>query len=128
MIREKFVAAAACFVTVSMTGRGEVALAQSSAEGVQAPPSNHQQQRNVTFLGNYMTPDVGRLSTGPVRLCTGAAEFPASWHIEPDPIDRFDDVAPDAPQKWEAQKEGRPLTFTPLLRDVIEQQVQQGDK
>lgn len=81
--------------------------------------------------GNHMIPYMGRLSTGAVRRRvggTGAAEFPASWHIAPNPTDRFDGVAPDGPAKWEAQREGRPLTFTPPLRAVIKQQVEQGGK
>lgn len=79
--------------------------------------------------GNHMIPYGARLSTGAVRRRvggTGAAPFPSSWHIEANPTDRFDGVAPDGPAKWQAQREGRPLVFTPPLRDVIEQQAEQG--
>jgi arylsulfatase A-like enzyme len=76
--------------------------------------------------GEHMIPYGARLSTGAVRRRiggAGAAPFPDSWHIEPNPTDRFDGVAPDGPAKWQAQAEGRPLTFTPPLPQVLEEQV-----
>lgn len=79
--------------------------------------------------GEHMIPYTARLSTGAVRRRiggTGPGQFPPTWSIEPNPTDRFDGISPDGPAKLKAQREGRPLVFTPPLREVIEQQIQQN--
>jgi len=79
--------------------------------------------------GQHMIPYMERQSIGAVRRRrggTGAAPFPESWLIEPNPTDRFDDIIPDIPPKLRAHAEGRPFIVTPPLRQVIEEAVEHG--
>jgi len=79
--------------------------------------------------GQHMIPYMARLSKGAVRRRrggTGAAPFPESWYINPNPTDRFDDIIPDIPPKLQAHAAGRPFIYTPPLREVIDEAVARG--
>jgi len=76
--------------------------------------------------GKHMIPYGARLSTGAVRRDVNgsrAADFPASWYIKPNPTDRLDPILPDGPAKLKAQAEGKPLIYTPPLKDELVKQV-----
>ncbi|MCW6533728.1 sulfatase family protein [Sphingomonas lycopersici] len=80
--------------------------------------------------GEHMIPYLGRESTGAVRRRrggTGAAPFPDSWYIEPNPTDRFDNIIPDNMGKAKAHAAGRPFIPTPPLIDAIRAAAQGGE-
>ena len=79
--------------------------------------------------GEHMIPYLGRESTGAVRRRiggTGAAPFPESWYIEPNPKDRYDDLIPDSMLKAKVHAAGKPFVPTPPLIDGIRDAVQGG--
>ena len=81
--------------------------------------------------GAHMIPFMARESLGAVRRRrggTGAAPFPDSWYIEPNPTDRFDDLIPDMPAKQRAHDAGKPLFYTPPLKHVIDKSIEDGGK
>ncbi|MFI8665515.1 sulfatase [Qipengyuania sp. NPDC077410] len=68
--------------------------------------------------GRHVIPYTKRHSRGSVRRMkggTGAAPFPADWYVEPNRIDRLDDILPDSRAKQDAQKRGEPLVEYPVL-------------
>ncbi|MDE2563655.1 MAG: sulfatase [Sphingomonadales bacterium] len=81
--------------------------------------------------GEHMIPYMERQSIGAVRRRkggTGAAPFPESWYIEPNPTDRFDDIFPDSPAKLKAHEAGKPLIYTLPLKQVVEESIEKGGK
>ncbi len=76
--------------------------------------------------GKHVIPYGMRESLGAVRRNvngTRAADFPAQWYVQPNPTDRFDDILPDSPAKLKAHAEGKPLIYTPPLKDELERQI-----
>ena len=68
--------------------------------------------------GRHVIPYTKRHSRGSVRRMKGgtrAAPFPADWYVEPNRIDRLDDILPDSQAKQDAQKRGEPLVEYPVL-------------
>ena len=68
--------------------------------------------------GRHVIPYTKRQSRGSVRRGvggTGAAPFPQEWYVEPNRLDRLDDIIPDNPAKRRAQEEGRPFIRFPVL-------------
>ncbi|MEY4761188.1 MAG: hypothetical protein RLZZ200_1044 [Pseudomonadota bacterium] len=76
--------------------------------------------------GRHVIPYGERQSIGAVRRKrggTGAAPFPDSWLIAPDPVDRFDDIMPDSAAKQAAQASGTSLLPAPPLAEELRRQV-----
>ena len=68
--------------------------------------------------GEHAIPFTARYSRGSVRRDrngTGSAPFPDAWLVEPNRLDRLDDVLPDSPMKQRAHEEGRPLLPYPVM-------------
>lgn len=68
--------------------------------------------------GRHAIPYTQRLSRGSVRRNengTGAAPFPAEWQVEPNRLDRLDDILPDNPEKEAAHAKGLPYRASPVL-------------
>ncbi|MEN7535608.1 sulfatase family protein [Aurantiacibacter flavus] len=68
--------------------------------------------------GRHVIPYTRRYSRGSVRRMEGgtrAADFPNSWYVEPNRIDRLDDIFPDSPAKLEAHTRGKALAEFPVL-------------
>ncbi|MBN8817888.1 MAG: sulfatase [Sphingomonas sp.] len=79
--------------------------------------------------GEHLIPYMARKSIGAVRRMkggTGAAPFPESWYIDPNPTDRFDNIVPDSAAKDAAKAAGKPLTYTPPLGEELKRQVDGG--
>jgi hypothetical protein len=67
--------------------------------------------------GKHAIPFTARTSRGSVRRDrngTGAAPFPQEWLVEPNRVDRLDDILPDSPAKQKAHEEGKPLRNFPV--------------
>lgn len=76
--------------------------------------------------GRHVIPYGMRDTIGAVRRDvngTRAVDFPADWYVKPNPTDRFDPILPDSPAKLEAHAAGKPLIYTPPLRDELKRQV-----
>ena len=68
--------------------------------------------------GRHVIPYTQRLSRGSVRrnaAGTGAAAFPESWLVEPNRLDRLDDVVPDSKAKEAAHAKGQPFVPSPVV-------------
>lgn len=69
------------------------------------------QQRNVI-------PYSQRRASGSVRRMQGgprAADFPETWYVEPNRLDRLDDILPDSQAKQEAHNRGEPFAPSPIV-------------
>ena len=44
-----------------------------------------------------------------------AADFPEAWYVEPNRLDRLDDILPDSPAKQEAHDRGEPFVEAPIV-------------
>ena len=68
--------------------------------------------------GRHVIPYTQRLSIGAVRRNhggTGAAPFPQQWLVDPNRLDRLDDILPDSPAKQAARALGQAYRPTPVL-------------
>lgn len=68
--------------------------------------------------GLYAIPFTARYAQGSVRRDrdgTGAAPFPDQWLVEPNRLDRLDDMVPDNPMTQRAHDEGRPFIPYPVM-------------
>ncbi|MEL1249291.1 sulfatase family protein [Aurantiacibacter gilvus] len=68
--------------------------------------------------GRHVIPYTRRYSRGSVRRMEGgtrAADFPDSWYVEPNRLDRLDDIFPDSPEKQEAHEQGEAYREFPVL-------------
>lgn len=68
--------------------------------------------------GRHVIPYTQRLSIGSVRRNrngTGAAPYPEQWQVEPNRIDRLDDVLPDSHAKQAAHDKGEPFHSAPVV-------------
>ncbi|MFB0613614.1 sulfatase family protein [Aurantiacibacter poecillastricola] len=68
--------------------------------------------------GRHVIPYTQRFSRGSVRRMEGgtrAADFPDRWYVEPNRLDRLDDIFPDSPAKQEAKDRGEPYRSFPVL-------------
>lgn len=68
--------------------------------------------------GRHVIPYTQRLSIGAVRRNhdgTGAAPFPQQWLVDPNRLDRLDDILPDSPAKQAAHARGQAYRPTPVL-------------
>ncbi len=68
--------------------------------------------------GAHAIPFTARFSRGSVRRNrngTGAAPFPDQWLVEPNRLDRLDDVLPDSPAKQRAHDAGKALYPYPVM-------------
>jgi arylsulfatase A-like enzyme len=68
--------------------------------------------------GRHAIPYTQRLSIGSVRRNregAGAAPFPNEWQVEPNRLDRLDDILPDSRAKQAAHDKGQPLQPTPVV-------------
>lgn len=68
--------------------------------------------------GRHVIPYTQRLSIGSVRrnrAGTDAAAFPDKWLVEPNRLDRLDDILPDSHAKQAAHDRGEPFRATPVL-------------
>jgi len=68
--------------------------------------------------GRHVIPYGQRQSRGSVRRMRGgtqAAPFPEEWYVEPNRLDRLDDIVPDNPDKRAAHEAGRPFIPFPVL-------------
>lgn len=68
--------------------------------------------------GRHVIPYTRRYSRGSVRRMEGgtrAADFPADWYVEPNRLDRLDDIFPDSPAKAAAHSRGEALSEFPVL-------------
>jgi arylsulfatase A-like enzyme len=76
--------------------------------------------------GEHVIPYSKRQSIGAVRRMkggTGAAPFPDSWYISPNPTGRLDDILPDGPEKdarIRARAAGQPVTRVTPRQNPIE--------
>ncbi|MDQ4421540.1 sulfatase [Sphingobium sp. DEHP117] len=83
-------------------------------------------QQLANRQGEHLIPYMNRRSIGAVRRMkggTGAAPFPDSWYIKPNPTDRFDNIVPDSAAKDAAHAAGKPLTYTPPLNEELRRQM-----
>ena len=68
--------------------------------------------------GRHVIPYTQRLSIGTVRRNrdgTGAASFPQEWLVEPNRLDRLDDILPDSQAKQGAHARGEAYRPTPVV-------------
>lgn len=68
--------------------------------------------------GRHVIPYTQRTSIGAVRRNrqgTGAAPFLDKWLVEPNRLDRMDDMIPDGKWKEDAHRAGRPFFPAPVL-------------
>ncbi|HWU02851.1 MAG TPA: sulfatase [Novosphingobium sp.] len=68
--------------------------------------------------GKHQIPFTQRLSSGTVRRMrggTGAAPFPDNWLVEPNRLDRLDDILPDSIAKQRAHEAGKPYRYDPVM-------------
>lgn len=68
--------------------------------------------------GKHAIPFTERQAIGAVRrnrAGTGAAPFPAEWLVEPNRVDRIDDILPDSPAKQAAHLAGKPFRNMPTV-------------
>nr|WP_129782129.1 sulfatase [Peristeroidobacter soli] len=68
--------------------------------------------------GRHAIPYTQRLSIGSVRRNregTGAAPYPEAWRVEPNRLDRLDDVLPDSRAKQSAHDRGQPFMPLPVV-------------
>jgi len=68
--------------------------------------------------GHHVIPYTQRLSIGSVRRNrdgTGAAPFPQDWLVEPNRLDRLDDILPDSSAKAAAHARGNALRPMPVV-------------
>jgi arylsulfatase A-like enzyme len=68
--------------------------------------------------GRHAIPYTQRLSIGSVRRNregTGAAPYPDAWRVEPNRLDRLDDILPDSRAKQSAHDQGKPLMPLPVV-------------
>lgn len=68
--------------------------------------------------GRHVIPYTQRLSIGSIRrnrAGTGAAPFPDKWLVEPNRLDRLDDVLPDSQAKQAAHARGQPYRASPVV-------------
>jgi arylsulfatase A-like enzyme len=68
--------------------------------------------------GRHVIPYTQRLSIGTVRRNrdgTGAAPFPQEWLVEPNRLDRLDDILPDSRAKQAAHARGEAYRPTPVV-------------
>lgn len=68
--------------------------------------------------GRHVIPYSQRRAMGSVRRMDGgptAADFPVSWYVEPNRIDRLDDVIPDSRAKQRAKQRGEAFFPYPVL-------------
>ncbi|AOH85238.1 acetylglucosamine-6-sulfatase [Sphingomonas panacis] len=68
--------------------------------------------------GHHVIPYTQRLSIGSVRRNrdgTGAAPFPQDWLVEPNRLDRLDDILPDSLAKAAAHASGQALRPMPVV-------------
>jgi arylsulfatase A-like enzyme len=68
--------------------------------------------------GRNVIPYTQRQSRGSVRRMEGgtrAADFPDRWYVEPNRLDRLDDILPDSAAKQEAHERGEALNAFPVL-------------
>lgn len=68
--------------------------------------------------GRHVVPYTQRTAIGSVRRKIGgtdAAPFPQAWSVEPNRLDRLDDVLPDGRMKQKAHDAGRPFYSSPVL-------------
>ena len=81
--------------------------------------------------GKHVIPYGKRQSIGAVRRLqggTGAAPFPDSWYIAPNPVDRMDPIMRDSAAKQAAHEAGKPMIFTPPLGEVLKDQAEGPDQ
>jgi arylsulfatase A-like enzyme len=68
--------------------------------------------------GRHSIPYTQRLSIGSVRRNregTGAAPYPDAWQVEPNRLDRLDDMLPDSRAKQSAHDQGKPFMPLPVV-------------
>lgn len=68
--------------------------------------------------GRHVIPYSQRRAMGSVRRMqggTGAADFPAQWSVEPNRLDRLDDLIPDSRAKQNAKERGEAFFPYPVL-------------
>ncbi|MBM0104907.1 sulfatase [Steroidobacter sp. S1-65] len=68
--------------------------------------------------GRHTIPYTQRLSIGSVRRHregTGAAPYPEAWLVEPNRLDRLDDILPDSRAKQSAHDQGKPFMPLPVV-------------
>nr|AGU10870.1 Sulfatase [uncultured organism] len=68
--------------------------------------------------GRHVIPYTQRTAIGTVRRDrngTGAAPFPQQWLVEPNRLDRLDDILPDSPAKQAAHAEGKAYRPMPVV-------------
>jgi hypothetical protein len=72
--------------------------------------------------GKHVVPFTERFSRGAVRRHRegpAAAPFPDQWLVEPNRLDRFNDLLEDTPAKLKAEQEGR--IYFPAMDDTRSQ-------
>jgi hypothetical protein len=75
-------------------------------------------QQLANRQGKHAIPFTERQSIGAVRRNvsgTGAAPFPQEWLVEPNRVDRLDDILPDSPAKQAAHQAGKPFVNMPTV-------------
>jgi arylsulfatase A-like enzyme len=68
--------------------------------------------------GRHVIPYTQRMARGIVRRAEGgtpAGDFPDEWYVEPNRLDRLDDLFPDSRAKAKAHAHGRSLVPVPVL-------------
>jgi len=75
-------------------------------------------QQLANRQGKHAIPFTDRQSIGAVRRNvsgTGASPFPQEWLVEPNRVDRLDDILPDSPAKQAAHQAGKPFVNMPTV-------------
>ena len=72
--------------------------------------ANREGEHAIPFTARYARGSVRRNRDG-----TGSAPFPDAWRVEPNRLDRIDDIFPDNPMKEKAHREGRAFLPYPVM-------------
>ncbi|HWU01354.1 MAG TPA: sulfatase [Novosphingobium sp.] len=81
-------------------------------------------QQLANSAGKHQIPFTQRLSIGSVRRMkggTGPAPFPEEWLVEPNRVDRMDDILPDTMAKQAAHDAGHPYMNAPTVDQQFKQ-------
>jgi hypothetical protein len=81
-------------------------------------------QQMANAKGQHAIPYTQRLSIGAVRRNrngTGPAPFPEEWLVEPNRVDRMDDILPDSAAKQAAHEAGKPFMNAPTVDQQFKQ-------
>lgn len=84
----------------------KIALRQALYDGL----ADNQQRNVIPYSQRRATGSVRRMEGG-----TPAADFPEEWYVEPNRLDRLDDIIPDSRAKQEAHDRGEPFAPSPVV-------------